>query len=651
METEPIRFTTNSYGTTLQQRSLAEVPPAVVISPLLSNIEYTKTKLCKCTQCNAFICPSSNVDLQTRTWKCNFCNTMNNLPIENINIQDNCELESTDLKPSKTMIIIDGTSSAISTGLLPRIYQDLETLLAGKITNVCVALLTDTLNVLGPNGSISTFVDLEDSIIPPKYFLKELPSLALFQKYHGTRKGPYTVSALETAIKSVGPGGRVFAAVSYRSDEKKDFKVPSMQAEAPSLRGVNYEELSPLITLYKQFNVNLSMLIAPGGSTLIDCASFARFCSETGGRCEYISKTGFNTFYSALERFFQPRLTCKLYLTGAETILPSLGTSQHSHTHFSVLKGESLVFPFGFKQENVANVHAQLVITKFDLDGSSSIYVNNKTITNTSDLQEIFRNCDQNAILKYITNSLINLFLIDTEIDHLKELCLAFLKPIFMSYRVNVSRSPRRLSSIVLPKSLDWLVVRCLGILKSTVFMQCISYDERAVQMSLLSAKPPEAVALCGYPKLKDITAFVWHGGEITERRLMESQCTKGKLLLLDNGFSTWLWLGDDLDKDLVLKTFGKPAQSLVEELVQIDTEQNERLFSVMYGNLRMMKQSTQSETTFTQRMVEDSHKRLPSSSDFMHNLHTVTLPQRSEEKVTNIIWKYAKSFFMEDTD
>lgn len=646
MEAQPIRFTSSFYGITPEVRSKADIPTAIAIDPVPENLTLNQTNLCACSKCRAYIGPHSKIDMNTRTWTCAFCKTSNNLPIENMQILDNCELPTQTITPPRSMYIIDCSSSALN-GLIQTIIPELEARLKGKCKNVCVALLAEGLHVIGPNGGITSYPDLEEIEIPPKYFHEEFPSLELFNNLQTDKRGPFIMSALNVAINSVGNNGRVFVATSFRTAEKDCFNTVNVNAEGAAIRGVNYEVIQELLHKFRQNLVTLNMLIAPGNTTLIDCATFARFCVETGGRCEYLTKPGFYSFSEALDRLLQPKIVGSFSISCIDTILPSIGISQHSPSGFMVTKGESLVFPFGLDPNNPSGeINSQLSVTEYDIDGQVRKFVYNKTIRTTDVLTDIFKEIDQDVILKYISNTLIYLFKIGHEFSSLKGSCLALLKPMFMSYRIHVSRSPNRFSSIVLPKSLNTILIKCLGILKSTALAQSISYDERAIQMMQMSQMTPNQLALAACPVLTDVTEFVANGGDIIRLPLTESSLRPGKILILDNGFYTHLWLGNELNKELVQATFMKPAQSLVDELIPFQTDQSRRLFSLLRGNFRMSKQDAQSDYLFRQRMIEDDNNKLPSYSAFTGELHSITLPQRKEDKITTKLWDFAVSIF-----
>ena len=642
--TDCLRFTTSFFGQSPEARSKAFVHPGIIVDLFPKDFQPRKSNLCQCTKCNAFIHSQCDINYSNHIWTCTFCNTVNSLPIDSMDIQENIEIEKTQIEPPKSMYIIDGSGPSINSGLFEETLKRLEILLKDA-KNVCICVLTTVLNVLGRDGKIHTFPDLTDATIPPNCFISApLPSFKSLYEVPKDKRGPHVLTCLEVAANSVGHGGRVFMSISFKSTEKgflTDTPMQPTQQKSPNLltydentsvRGVDFDSFKYLVDMYKNNSILCSILFCQTSSQMVDVASYSRFCAETGGKLEYITPIALLHMDDIMSRFIGPRYLCSIRLSnnGCD-ILPSLGLSQLNPRGFSCTGKSCYTFPFSFTDKLLTfeTIDCQLVTEKYGLDGSHSTIVTTKTIRATNDLNEVFKYCDCNCLVKYISSSLISLFIRGHDLDEMKGLALALLKPMFETYRIYVSRSPNRYSSLVMPKSLQYVPLYTLGVLKSTIFTQCIAYDERAGQLSRMNTMTPEEVTLFAYPTLSDVTAFVWHGGEIVPLKLTDSELREKKLLLLDNGISSWLWIGENLDKSLCQVAFAKPSQVLVDKVIRNETEQSQRLFTLVKGNFRHILQGTSSEFVFRTRMVEDAQKNYPSSVGFITELHKITLPQK----------------------
>ena len=630
MTFEPLRFTSYFYGQTPEARSKAFIHQAVVANLKLDSINAVYTKISQCRHCQGYLNPESNLNMRNHTWTCTFCGKNNDLPIENQNIQAEMKYSHAKVLPPKSIYIVDGSSSARSNEFFEKTLAELQILLKDA-RNVCVCVLTSMLHVIDQNGNIHTFPDLEGCVIPETYFMNSpLPSFSPLINLPTDKRGPYTYTALEVALKSVGYGGRVFAAVSYKSSEETERKIMFKDDENTTIRGKSVDEIMPLIKQYKQFHVICSFLVCPSKSYLLDAGTLGRFAMETGGRMEYITGNfGIRNLHEVLQKFTCARIVCRLLAKGAN-ILPSLGVVAYNPNCYSTLDGTSFVFPLVVNEKSTTgNVIVQAYVQKMEVSGENTTYIITRGIQATNDLAEIFRSADYEALLKFVTASLCGLFTIGHNIHELEGLALALLKPMLESYRIHVSRSPNRLSTMVLPSSLRFLPLMTLGILKSTVFTQSIIYDERAGQFARMNEMSPSELVQFAYPTLLDITAYVWHGGETTPLHLNDSELKEKKLIILDNGISTWLWIGENLDKELCMQTFNKCSQVLVESVDPQETEQSKRLFEYVKGNFRHVLMGSSSDCIFRSRMVEDNNNKLPSAVGFLSELHKVTLPPR----------------------
>ena len=629
---EALRFTTSFFGETPELRKKAFIHPGIIVDLFPQNFETTKSNLCQCSKCNSFIHPHCDIDFQNHTWKCTFCDQINSLPVDTMNIQQNNEIIKAPIEPPKSLYIIDGSGPSRFSGLFEKTLKSLEIKLKDA-KNVCICVLTTMLNILGKDGRIHTFPDLDDCIIPPSCFLSSpLPSFESLYNVSTDKKGPYVFSALEVAARSVGNSGRVFLATSYKTVEKQQQYLQF--DENSTIRGADFDMFKDLIKKFQKESIIVSILYLQTSTILVHIASYSRLAAETGGKLEYLTKIALLGIDDVIDRLIGTRYHCSIKISNSQNgcqILPSLGLSTHNPNGFSCIDKMCFTFPFVLpeKMMTFTTLFCQLVVDKYDLEGNHSTVVITKPIGSTTDLHKVFTFCDSNCLVKYISNSLISLFIIGHDLDEFLELALALLKPMFESYRIHVSRSPNRLSSLVMPKSLQFVPLYTLGLLKSTVFSQCILYDERAGQMSRLNTMSPEEVVLFAYPTLSDVTAFVWHGGEITPLKLTDTELREKKLLLLDNGMCTWLWIGENLDKGLCQVAFAKPSQVLVDEVVQNESDQSRRLFSLVKGNFRHILQGTSSALVFRSRMVEDSQKDYPSSIGFIAELHKITLPKK----------------------
>lgn len=630
--TDPIRFSSLKYGRTKERRQKSDIPTALITNILPKKLPESEMKFVdQCIKCGAYINPACHIDETTKLWKCVFCENQSPNPVQSSIdgvIPSDFYLRLEHREPYKSLFIIDATSTSRSMNFIDLLVRCFERVMPKESRNVAFGLLTSGLTILGPNETLVSIPDLDDAIIPPNCFFNYLPSLDPLLKVSLDREGPDVLKALQVGSNSVGDNGKIFIAFTFQPKGDIAFKFANIEAENAILKGINYTnpkiiEIQKILT---QKHIQVDFLISQKMAKTVDAATFSRLCASLGGRIDYITPWQFKDIDSVMKQFLCSKIVGTIKSSKDIEIQPSLGIVKHSPAGFSVPDGSCFVFPFKFVTDYVRDVVVQLVAMEYQNDGSVLQHVYTRGAYLSDDLDEIFKNSDVYTLIKFISSSMLDQFYISSNtLATLTDHSLSLLKPIYYTYRYYVSQSPTKLQNLVSPTVLEHLPLLALGILRSTPFSQGTLYDERAVELFKIHEMSPEMLLKVAKPSLYNITEHVKNNDEIVNIEFIEKNMDGPVILLLDTGFSTWLWVGNGFSNEFCKKTFDAATNNLIEELKELESEENKRIFRLIKGNFRLFVHN-KTDIIFRSRIIEEPANKLPSYNQFVSKLHRLTL-------------------------
>ena len=180
-----------------------------------------------------------------------------------------------------------------------------------------------------------------------------------------------------------------------------------------------------------------------------------------------------------------------------------------------------------------------------------------------------------------------------------------------------------------MPDSLKLLPLHVLGILKSTAFSRGVSYDDRGYQLGFLNIMRPEKMLETGIPQVMEVTEYLKGNGEIQILSLSEGELTDERLVLLYDGFNTYVWAGSKMDRDVCKRVFGVQNPEMVSEIRKEGDEVLQRFYALLRGNVRIFKETwTTNLLVIYDRFAERASAMLPSYQQWLVQLHKITLPR-----------------------
>jgi len=633
MEDNSFVFSSTLYPRTEERRKKAQIPFSFCFSPDSDNQTYVESSLPRCLHCGSFLSGYSKVDPITRQWNCSICGKLADIPITENSIPNSSETKIESPIPFQTLYIIDASCTAKNVCFLEKSLLALEKALGSRATNVAFAVLTKRLSILAPGGKVITFIDLDSAQIPPNCFFKSpIPSLQPLMSVSHDSEGPDVFGAIKVANSSLPYGGRVVIGFTFPPSGDITFKKYSVEAENAALRGVNYDQnVQELQNKLFENKIRTDFIICAANNRLIDTATFYKFSSYLGGLTRFFSPIQFNEYDSIIQNVVDNvTAVCQLKASSNVHILPSVNISPKDPYSFRVPLKSNLVFPFSLNGQS-EGIYFQAIVRIHMKDGSFVQRVTNHSINLSDDISQVFIRSNMICIHKYIASSLLCLFFkMDYTMDKMIEPALALLKPIFMSYRYYVSTSPTRMTNLVLPASLKLLPLAVNGLLKSIAFSKGVSLDERSGHIAQIFDASPDMILSYSCPTHYDITSYIKSGEGLETISLSESSFKSDRIIFLDMGLLSWVWIGESIDRVLCKNTFGKPSPVLIDSIEFFDTQESKRLCSLMKGSIRFFVEGKQGETLYRDRLIEDATSCRPSYSEFLTTLHQVTLEQKT---------------------
>ena len=634
----PIRFSSGFFSRSKLASEKSQIPPSLAFSPF-SGESPDNCELPACKRCGSYLVPGTDGFGYS---ECAFCGSSAKNPSFRVMQISEWQISST-VKP-RTVFLIDNSSSSKCSNFLRVVLDTIRSVFPqSTTTNVAFMALSDQLMFLLPNNSVSVISDMNDFIIPPNAFLKTMPeSFEPLIKARQSERGPDVYAALDAISRQIGQSGHIYLFVTTPPAGEVSFSRVNIETENASLKGANYnEKFQQIVKNLDNQSAFLDVFVYSLVQRLIDCGTFGKMCAQLGGRIAYANPTMKYSLQNEIAKFLNGfDAVCSLKISNGCKILPSLGEVHHHPNSFKLTAPQSHVFPIvlpqNFQYSTNSNgtteneIYVQAVVKYRNINGEYWQRVYTYSAGLTDDPAIIFKSADCGVLLKYITNSLLNLFFSENVLlSNLKDCALALLKPIFFCFRYHISRNPNRFINLVMPKTLQLLPRYVLGIVKSTAFVSGISFDERSSELVQLGQKSPEELLAIANPELYEISDFLNNTGDLKPLKCTEAELKTDRILLLYNGFSTYLWLGEKLDKDLCKRTFNKPSSYLIDVVQPIDTEESKRLYSLIKGVLRTSYETKPGAQIFLDRLIEDyTSTKMPSYHSWLNDLHMISLPK-----------------------
>ncbi|KAJ8250554.1 hypothetical protein COCON_G00224760 [Conger conger] len=264
--------------------------------------------------------------------------------------------------------------------------------------------------------------------------------------------------------------------------------------------------------------------------------------------------------------------------------------------------------------------------------GQRRLRVHNLAVNCCTQLADLYRNCETDTLINFFTKSAYRSVL-NSPTKTVRESLINQCAQILSCYRKNCA-SPSSAGQLILPECMKLLPVYLNCVLKSDVLQPAAdtSLDDRAYLRQLLSCMDVCESHVFFYPRLLPLQKLDMDSDALPVAvRDSEERLSKGGVYLLENGLNLFLWVGANVQQELLQNIFGTPAFGQT-ALPELDNPFSKRLREIIqsfraqrsrFMKLIVVKQEDKLELIFRHYLVEDkSNQGGASYVDFLCHMH-----------------------------
>jgi len=271
------------------------------------------------------------------------------------------------------------------------------------------------------------------------------------------------------------------------------------------------------------------------------------------------------------------------------------------------------------------------------VSGQRRLRVHNLGLNCCTQLAELFRNCELDALINYMSKHAIRNVLNKTPRE-MREHIMTQVANILACYRKNCA-SPSSAGQLILPECMKLLPLYGNCVVKSDGIQggQDISTDDRSYLMHLINAMDVKSSAAFFYPQLIALHELDPKSSDFPlAMRCSADRLRDDGIYLLENGVSMFMWIGHNADPDWIQQVFSVQSAAQIDidkcRLLELENEVSHRVREIIkqvranrnrYMKLTIVRQRDKLEPWFNHFLVED--KGLNGSAsyvDFLCHIH-----------------------------
>ncbi|KAK9476017.1 Sec23/Sec24 trunk domain-containing protein [Lipomyces japonicus] len=412
---------------------------------------------------------------------------------------------------------------------------------------------------------------------------------------------------------------------------------------------------------YASAGIGVDFFVFP--STYVDIASFGTVPELTGGDLFYYpnfvpqrdGRRFITEFSNSINRETGYQAQLKVRCSNGLQVSSYYGNFYHSHPasdlEFGTIDSEksvTVMFKFDGKLDTKLDAHFQSALLYTTKDGQRRVRCHNFVAGVTSQIKEVVKFCDEDALLAVITREAIH----KTSTDQLKDIrsrindkCVEILA----AYRKH-GASTSSPGQLILPEALKELSVLLLGLLKLKALRGGnVNSDARVFSMKLLKSMPIDQLSFYLYPRIFGLHTLRETDGYTNETngkfefpqciRASLSRFDEGGAYIIDNGQNCFLWIHRRATSALLRDLFGPKIEKLeaidayTNELPEIDTaisRQSRNIISYLSDrrgsralSIQLARQELDgAEYEVKAMMVEDRNNEAMNYVDYLCHIH-----------------------------
>nr|XP_015203238.1 PREDICTED: protein transport protein Sec24C isoform X2 [Lepisosteus oculatus] len=278
----------------------------------------------------------------------------------------------------------------------------------------------------------------------------------------------------------------------------------------------------------------------------------------------------------------------------------------------------------------------QCAVLYTSCSGKRRLRVHNLAVNCCTQLADLYRNCETDALINCFAKHAYRSVL-SNPTKTVRESLINQCAQILACYRKNCA-SPSSAGQLILPECMKLLPVYLNCVLKSDILQPGadVSLDDRAYLRQLISSMDVADSHVFFYPRLLPLKLDVESDALPVAVRDSEERLSKGGVYLLENGLNLFLWVGANVQQELLQNIFGTPAFGQIDptmtNLPVLDNPYSRKLRGMIdtfraqrprYMKLMVIKQEDKLELIFRHFLVEDKSSNGGASYvDFLCHMH-----------------------------
>ncbi|XP_060832683.1 protein transport protein Sec24C [Bombus pascuorum] len=282
-------------------------------------------------------------------------------------------------------------------------------------------------------------------------------------------------------------------------------------------------------------------------------------------------------------------------------------------------------------------VYIQAALLYTSCSGVRRLRIINLSLKTSSQMAELYRTCDLDAIINYFSKQSV-FKLIESTPKTVKDNLISRCANILAAYRKHCA-SPSNAGQLILPECMKLLPLYINSLLKSDAISggADMTIDDRSFVMQAVATMPISISVVYIYPRLLPLHDIDPQDSELPQiLRCSIDKFTDDGAYLLENSIHMFLWLGLALSPQWVQAVFGVPSVVQVDTdctaLPVLDTPLNKRITDIINRvrmerhrcmRLTIVRQREKLEMVLRHFLIEDrENDGSPSYVDFLCHMH-----------------------------
>ncbi|KAG7207356.1 hypothetical protein KM043_009019 [Ampulex compressa] len=282
-------------------------------------------------------------------------------------------------------------------------------------------------------------------------------------------------------------------------------------------------------------------------------------------------------------------------------------------------------------------VYIQAALLYTSCSGIRRLRIINLSLKTSSEMAELYRTCDLDAIINYISKQSV-FKLIESTPKTVKDSLISRCASLLAAYRKHCAL-PSSNAQLILPEYIKLIPLYINCLLKSDALSggADMSIDDRSYVMQAVATMPVSISVVYTYPRLLPLHDIDPEGTELPEMlRCSIDNFTDDGAYLLDNSIHMFLWIGLSISPQWVQAVFGVPSVVQIDTdrttLPVLDTPLNKRITDIINEvraarhrcmRLTIVRQREKLEMVLRHFLIEDrGNDGSPSYIDFLCHMH-----------------------------